>query len=60
MIVHNMKTQIEQVIEVMRQNGGYATFGQLNKSIDFSTWKTKSPQASVRRIVQLNDAFFRI
>ncbi|MDR1898069.1 MAG: hypothetical protein LBR10_14910 [Prevotellaceae bacterium] len=55
-----MKTQIEQVIEVMRQNGGYATFGQLNKSIDFSTWKTKSPQASVRRIVQLNDAFFRI
>jgi len=54
------KTQTEQVIEVMRQNGGYATFGQLNHLIDFSTWKTKTPQATVRRIVQLSDAFFKI
>jgi hypothetical protein len=55
-----MNTQTEQVIEVMHQNGGYATFGQLNKLVDFSKWKTKSPQASVRRIVQLSDAFFKI
>ena len=53
-------TQIEQVIEAMRENGGYATFEQLNRMIDFSSWKTKTPQASVRRIVQVNDAFFRI
>jgi hypothetical protein len=55
-----MLNQTEQVIEVMRKNGGYATFGQLNRLVDFSTWKTKSPQASVRRIVQLSDAFFKI
>jgi hypothetical protein len=55
-----MKTQTEQVIEIMRQNGGYATFGQLNHLVDFSTWKTKTPQATVRRIVQESDAFFKI
>jgi hypothetical protein len=55
-----MKTQTEQVIEAMRQNGGYATFGQLNHMVDFSMWKTKTPQATVRRIVQENNAFFKI
>lgn len=53
-------TQPEIVIETMRTNGGYATFSQLNHLIDFSTWATKTPQASVRRIVQQSDAFFRI
>ncbi len=53
-------TQTEQVIEIMRSNGGYATFGKLNQLIDFSSWATKTPQASVRRIVQQSDAFFRI
>ena len=53
-------TQCEVVIETMRANGGYATFGALNHLIDFSTWATKTPQASVRRIVQNSDAFFRI
>lgn len=53
-------TQTEQVIEVMRANGGYATFGKLNQLIDFSSWATKTPQASVRRIVQQSNAFFRI
>jgi hypothetical protein len=52
--------QTEQVIEAMRQNGGYATFGQLNSLIDFSAWKTKTPAASVRRIVQQSSAFFRV
>lgn len=55
-----MANQREQVIEAMRTNGGYATFEQLNKLLDFSTWGTKTPQASVRRIVQKSDAFFRI
>jgi len=53
-------TQPEIVIEAMRANGGYATFSKLNHIIDFSTWATKTPQASVRRIVQQSDAFFRI
>lgn len=44
----------------MEKNGGYATFHQLNQHIDFSTWGTKTPQASVRRIVQTNKEFFRI
>ncbi len=44
----------------MRANGGYATFSQLNHLIDFSSWVTKTPQASVRRIVQQSDAFFKI
>jgi hypothetical protein len=55
-----MKTQIEQVIDVMRQRGGYATFGDLNRLVDFSTWETKTPQATVRRIVQVNNAFLKI
>ena len=53
-------TQKQQVIETMKENGGYATFQQLNYLMDFSTWKTKTPQASVRQIVQVNDEFFRI
>ena len=53
-------TQKEQVIETMKKNGGYATFQQLNRLMDFSAWKTKTPQASVRGIVQVNDEFFRI
>jgi hypothetical protein len=54
------QTQTDQVIEAMRQNGGYAKLGDLNRLLDFSSWKTKSPTASVRRIVQLSDAFFKI
>ncbi|WP_297967514.1 hypothetical protein [uncultured Anaerovibrio sp.] len=53
-------TQKQQVIETMKENGGYATFQQLNHLMDFSSWKTKTPQASVRQIVQVNDEFFRI
>jgi hypothetical protein len=52
--------QIEQVIALMRKLGGYATFRQLNTLLDFSTWKTQTPQASVRRIVQESRAFFKI
>ncbi|MDR0938938.1 MAG: hypothetical protein LBN29_06255 [Mediterranea sp.] len=53
-------TQRDQVAEAMRSNGGYATFGQLNQLVDFSDWKTGTPQASIRRIVQDDDRFFRI
>lgn len=53
-------TQEQQVIETMREQGGYATLRQLNEVMDFSSWKTKTPEASVRRIVQNSDAIFRI
>lgn len=52
--------QKDYVIDAMRANGGYATLQQLNMLVDFSTWKTKTPEASIRRIVQENDEFFRI
>lgn len=52
--------QHEQVIDAMRQLGGYATFNQLNQKMDFSQWKSKTPEASVRRIVQQSDEFYRI
>ena len=53
-------TQEQQVIETLREQGGYATLRRLNEVMDFSTWKTKTPEASVRRIVQYSDAIFRI
>lgn len=53
-------TQEQQVINTLRNQGGYATLRRLNEVLDFSTWKTKTPEASVRRIVQKSDAIFRI
>lgn len=55
-----MMTQEQQVIETMRQEGGYATLRRLNEIVDFSTWKTKTPEATVRRIVQDSKSIFRI
>jgi hypothetical protein len=55
--------QHEAVIKVMQQIGGYATLGQLYQSapkIPGSNWGTKTPFASIRRIVQTHDEFFRI
>ena len=52
--------QKDYVIEAMRANGGYATFQQLNKLVDYSSWGTKTPAATIRAIVQKNDEFFRI
>ena len=52
--------QKDYVIKAMRKNGGYATFEQLNKIIDFTTWGTKTPFATIRRIVQTNREFFRV
>lgn len=45
-------TQEYQVIEALRKEGGFATLRRLNEIVDFSSWKTKTPEASVRRIVQ--------
>lgn len=54
------KTQTIQVIEAMRKEGGYATLRRLNEIVDFSTWVTKTPEATVRRIVQVSKDIFRI
>ncbi|WP_373493327.1 hypothetical protein [Aquiflexum sp.] len=52
--------QYEQVISVMKLNGGYATLGQLYKEVDVSEWKTKTPFKSINRIVQDDRFFFKI
>ena len=53
-------TQEQQVVEVLRNAGGYATLRRLNELVDFSTWATKTPEASVRRIVQNSPQIFKI
>lgn len=56
--------QYEAVIEAMRQNGGYATLGYLYQTavrIPGCQWGTKTPFASIRRIVQTYPKhFFKI
>lgn len=54
------ETQEYQVIEALRKEGGFATLRRLNEVVDFSAWKTKTPEASVRRIVQESQSVFRI
>lgn len=53
-------SQAAQVIEAMRKEGGYATLRRLNEIVDFSSWATKTPEATVRRIVQDSKEIFRI
>lgn len=53
-------TQTEQVIDTMRTMGGYSTLGKLYHAVDCSLWKTKTPNESIRRIVQQSNAFFKI
>jgi hypothetical protein len=55
--------QYEAVIKAMKENGGFATLGQLYQSvpkIPDCEWKTKTPFASIRRIVQTHDEFFKV
>ena len=55
--------QYEAVEQVMQENGGYATLKHLYQHaphVDGSEWKTKTPNASIRRIVQKQDLFFKI
>lgn len=54
------ETQENQVIEALRNEGGFATLRRLNEIVDFSTWKTKTPEATIRRIVQDSQYIFRI
>ena len=55
--------QYEAVIQVMQENGGYATLGYLNQTVlkvPGCEWNTKTPFASIRRIVQDSRFFFKI
>lgn len=55
--------QYEVVVKVMESNGGYATLGFLNQEvlkIQDCAWKTQTPFASIRRIVQDERFFFKI
>lgn len=55
--------QHEAVIKVMEENGGYGTLGFLNQKVlkvPDVEWKTKTPFASIRRIVQDERFFFKI
>lgn len=44
----------------MKELGGYATLRKLYEAVDFSFWKTKTPEASIRQIVQRSNEIFRI
>ncbi len=55
--------QFEAVIEVMKANGGFATLGNLYSEalkVQDVQWKSKTPFASIRRIVQDPRFFFKI
>lgn len=53
-------TQQQQVIDILRENGGYATLGRLYHLVDTSAWHTKTPNESIRRIVQQSNEIFKI
>ena len=53
-------TQTQQVIDTLRKCGGYATLGNLYHLVDTSLWATKTPNESIRRIVQKSDQIFKI
>ncbi|MDO9152283.1 MAG: hypothetical protein Q7U47_00980 [Paludibacter sp.] len=55
--------QNEAVIQTLEKLGGVATLGQLNQEVFKITdceWKTQTPFANVRRIVQLNKKIYKI
>lgn len=54
------RTQIDDIIEAMQKNGGYATLAYLNQNVDTSTWKTKTPFESIRCDLQRHKEFFKI
>ena len=55
--------QYEAVIETLEMLGGVATLGELNKEvfkIKDCEWRTKTPFASIRRIVQQTKGIYKI
>lgn len=59
----NKMKQHEAVIQALQELGGYGTLGQIyQKALSYPQvrWGTKTPQASIRRILQLRKEFFKI
>lgn len=56
----NKYTQSQQVIDTLRANGGYSTLGNLYHLVDTADWATKTPNESIRRIVQQSKEIFKI
>lgn len=55
--------QYEAVIQTLEKLGGVATLGQLNQEvfkIKDCEWRSKTPFASIRRIVQENENIYKI
>ena len=55
--------QYEAVIETIERLGGVATLGELNRevfNIKDCKWNTKTPFASIRRIVQTTNGIYKI
>ena len=55
--------QYEAVLLTLEKLGGIATLGQLNQEVFKITdceWKTKTPYASIRRIVQQTEGIYKI
>lgn len=59
-MVQKKYTQAQQVIDTLRKTGGYATLGDLYHLVDTKSWATKTPNESIRRIVQQSDEIFKI
>jgi hypothetical protein len=53
-------TQADDVERALAALGGYATLADLYKRIPTQNWGTKTPFATVRRILQMDRRFFRI
>mgnify|MGYP004451535441 FL=1 len=56
----NKHTQVDDIIEVMIKNGGFATVAYLNQNVNTENWKTKTPFESIRCYLQRRDEFFKI
>jgi hypothetical protein len=54
------QTQADDVERALAELGGYATLADLYKRIPTQNWGTKTPFATVRRILQMDRRFFRI
>ena len=54
------QTQADDVERALVELGGYATLADLYKRIPIQSWGTKTPFATVRRILQMDPRFFRI
>ena len=52
--------QKECVVEALASLSGMATLFDLYHKTDISTWGSKTPFASIRRIVQTNKEFYKI